>query len=256
MNIRSVVWLLAKLAASALFVYGFIAFADLGAGELAHGGGAYIVSPYIWGSHGGWPLQGLWAFEGLLMALTGFFVLRFKPKESDLPSEIPYVWPFVRAFFDTLILFFAVCLTWEVLLSICEPDTMYMQIIQFLAGTGISNTFVMNLSAIMLILLMAFKLRSFLFGWLPPWLSPKGFPLGFGFLSLCLGVVIIVVAFSLANSSNVVSVLAQPRYFSCNEECYFAGTADLVGGIVGVFLALLGLIVSMERLFSRERALW
>ena len=255
MGHNSVLVLSAKLAAFALFVYGLIVFADLGAGQLK-GGGAYVVSPYIWASNSGWPFNGLQAFQGLLMALAGFFVLRYKPRANDISSEISYVWPSLRAFLDTLILFFVLCLTWEVLLSAYEPGTMYMQVIQYLDGTGISNMFVMNLSAIMLALLSAFKLRSFLFGWLPPWLTPKRSTLGFGLLCLSIGAVVFAVALYLANSSNIVSNLVEPSFLSCNEECYFAGTLDLAGGGVGAILALVGVIVLMERLFPREPGLW
>jgi uncharacterized membrane protein len=255
MDLDSAIVLSAKLAALALFVYGLIVFADQGAGELMKRGAAYVVSPYIWDSSFAWPEAGFVAFQGLLMALTGFFVLRLKPKKSDFSSEISYAWPFLRALLDTLILFFALCLTWEVLLSIYEPGTMYMQVIQYLYGTGISNVLVMNFSAIMLAFLSAFKLRSLLFGWLPPRLTPKSFTLGSGFLSLSLGVVIFVIALYSANSLNVVSILTQPHYFSCNEECYFVGTLDLVGMGVGAILALIGAIVSVERLFPRERVL-
>jgi hypothetical protein len=251
----SAVVLSVKLAALALFVYGLIVFADQGAGELIKGGVAYVVSPYIYGSSLAWPLAGEEAFQGLLMALAGFFVLRFKSKESDFSPEPSYLWPFLRAFLDTLILFFAWCLTWEVLLSMFKPGMMYIQVIQYLLATGISNTFVMSLSAIMLILLSAFKLRSFLFSWLPPWLTSKGFTLGFGILSLSLGVVVFVTALYLANSFNIASLLARPRDFSCNEACYFACTLDLVGEGAGAVLAFVGVIVSIERLFPREPTL-
>jgi hypothetical protein len=250
MDFDSVIVLSAKLAAMALFVYGLIVFTDQAAGALMKGLVAYVVSPYIWGSSWAWPLNGFVAFQGLLMTLTGFFALRFKSKKSDISSEISYVWPFLRAFLDALILFFALCLTWEVLLSVYEPGAMYMQVIQYLNGTGISNTLVMNFSAVMLALLSVFKLRSLLFGWLPPWLSPKRFTLGFGLLSLSIGSVIFVIALYLANSFNMVSILAQPRNFS--EECYFLGTSDLAGVGVGAILALVGAIVSTERLFPRE----
>jgi hypothetical protein len=258
MDLDSVITLSVKLVASALLVYGFIVFADQGAGELTKRSVGYFISPYIWGSSVAWPEAGFQALLGLLMALAGFFVLRFKPKKSDFSGEISYLWPSLRAFLDTLILFFALCLTWEVLLSIYEPGTMNMQVIQYLDGLGISNIFVMNLSAIMLVFLSAFKLRNSLFGWLSRWLTSKGFTLGFGFLSLSLGAVISVITFYLANSL-IVSILtqgtvAQPRYFSCDEQCYLVGTLDLAAGSVGAVLALVGVIVSTERLFPRKPA--
>ena len=258
MDFDSVTALSVKLAALALLVYGLIVFADLGAGELIKRRVDYVVSPYIWGSSVAWPEAGFMALLGLLIALAGFFVLRFKPKKSDFSGEISHLWPSLRALLDTLILFFALCLTWEVLLSIYEPGTMNMQVIQYLDGLGISNIFVMNLSAIMLVFLSAVKLRNPLFGWLPRWPTPRRFTLGFGFLSLSLGAVISVITFYLA-SSLIVSILtqgtlAQPRYFSCNEECYLVGTLDLAAGSVGAVLALVGVIVSTERLFPRKPA--
>lgn len=252
MDFDSAIALSAKLAAWALFVYGLIVFSDQAAGELIKGGVAYFVSPYIWGSGVPWPLAGSMALLGLLGALIGFFVLRFKSREEDFTSEASYVWPLLRAFIDTSILFFAICLTWEVLLSIHKPGMMYIQVIQTLNGTGMTNMLVMDSSAIMLVLLAAFKMRHVLFGWLPPWLTSKRFTLGFGFLSLSLGAAILVIALHLASSFNVVNILAQPRYLSCNEECYFAGTLDLVAGCVGAVLAIVGLIASTERLIQRE----
>ena len=252
MDLPTPVVILAKLAALALFVYGFVAFVDQAGGQLLNGGVTYLKSPYIWGSYMGYPLNGFYAFQGLLMALAGFFVIRINPKESDIYGDVSYFWTFLRALVDTLILFFALCLVWEVLLSIYEPAQMYLQVIQFLRGTNLSNTFVMNYSAIMLAVLSVFKLRGSLFGWLQPRLTSKKFNLGFGFMSLSFGTAIFVISLYLANSFNILSILAMPGRFSCNEGCYFVGTLDVAGGGLGVVFAVVGLIVSMERQFSRE----
>lgn len=242
----------AKVAAFVVFVYGLIVFADQGAGQLFKGGVAYVVSPYIWGSNNTWPLAGGWAVVGLVMAMIGFLVLRFSSRQSDFSSDIPYFWPFLRALVDTLILFFALCLTWEILLSYYEPTLMFMQVIQYLDGTGITNNFVLNFSAIMLVLLWTFKLRSRLFRWLPSWVTSRKFTLRFGALSLSVGLALFVTAIYMANSSNIVGILSQPPYISCSEECYFVGTLDLAGGVVGVIFVVVGLLVSMERLLARE----
>lgn len=252
MDFDSIIALSAKLAALALFVYGLIIFADQAAGQLITGRVAYVVSPFIWGSSWDWLGAGAIAFDGLLMASAGFLALRFKPKRSDSTNEFAYLWPFLRALLDTLILFFTFCLTWELLLFTYEPDTMYMQVIVPLRGSVISNMFVMNFSAIMLALLSGLKLRRFLLGWLPPWPTSKRFALSFGLLSLSLGTVIFVIAFYLANSFGTVSTLAYPRYFSCDEECYFVSTLDLTLGGIGAILVLVGAIVSIERLLPRE----
>jgi len=247
---------MARVGGLFLFVYGLAIFVDQGAGELIKRGVAYFVSPYIWGSNFTWPHAGFIAFEGLITSLFGFFVVRFKPRQSDSASEISHFWPFMRAFNDTLVLFFGLCVIWEALLSVYEPHAMYIQVIQYLYGTGITNFFVLNFSLAMLTVVGVFRLRRLLFGWLPLFVSPKKLTLGFGLLILATGAAILTASIFLADSYNVVGVLAQPLYYSCQEGCYLMNTFAFVGMGVGVVMLLSGGIITMERLFPREPTLW
>ena len=248
--------LTARIGGLFLFVYGLAVFADQGAGELIKRGVAYFVTPYIWGSNFAWPHAGFIAFEGLLMSLLGFFVIRFKPRQSDSASDISHFWPFMRAFNDTLFFFFGLCVLWEGLLSIYEPHAMYIQVIQYLDGTGITNFFVLNFSLAMLAVVAVFRLRGVLFGWLPSAVSPRHLTLGFGLLTFAVGGAVLTVSTYLADSFNVLGVLAQPLYYSCTESCYLMNTFDFVGLGVGVLMMIAGGIISMEKMFPRERTLW
>lgn len=238
-----------RLAGLVLFVYGLLIFGDLGAGVLKGRDAGYIVTPYIWDSSSGWPTNGLIAFEGLLMGLAGLFIVRLRPKESDFSRELPYAWPLLRALTDTLIVFFAACLTWEILLYALMPGVMYMQVIQYFAGIGISNWFVLNLSAIVLALLTVIRLRGVLFGWLPNWSTPGKFTLASGLLSLSGGAAVLAVASWLASYYDMAEALVR---VSCSEECSLMGASDLVAESVGVVLILLGAMVSVERLLPRD----
>lgn len=255
-KVLAAVELTARVGGLFLFVYGLAVFADQGAGELIKRGVAYFVSPYIWGSNFTWPRAGFIAFEGLMASLFGFFVVRFKPRQSDSTSEISHFWPFMRAFNDTLVLFFGLCVVWEALLSVYEPHAMYIQVIQYLYGTGITNYFVLNFSLAMLVVVGVFRLRGVLFVWLPPAVSPKKLTLGFGLLTLAAGAAILTTSVILADSYNVVGTLAQPLYYSCQEKCYLMNTLVFVGLGVGVVMLLAGGIIAMERLFPREPTLW
>lgn len=266
MDSDSIILQSAKLVGLLLFVYGLIVFANEGAGELLIGGVALVVSPYIWGSSWAWPGCGVAASQGLLLALTGFFVLRLKTKRSDFASEVGYVWPFLRAILDTLILLFAWCLTWEVLLSIFEPGAGYLGVTEFFYSAGVTNTFVMYFSAIMLPLLSAFKLGSYLRergrlgtlgeAWrrLVPKVVSRRFTLSIALLSLSLGAVILLIAFYFANPFNILDTFN--GFFYCNEECYFMGTLDFVGAGVGAILMVVGAVASIELLLPGEATLW
>jgi len=252
MDLERVISRIVRIGALALFVYGIIVFADQAAGELILRGVALVVSPYIWGSPSPWPLAGFQAFIGLMWALVGFFVFRLKPAESDFRSEMSYFWTILRALEDVVTLFFGLCLVWEILLLIYEPSAMYLQVIQFLAGTGISNMFVMNFSGIMLTFIVVFRLRGRFLHRFPPWMFPEKSTLRFGLLALLVGALTFFVALSLAQSFNFVNVLSQPRTFSCREECFFSATLDLTMAGLGAVALIVGAITSMERLFPRE----
>lgn len=234
-----------------LFVYGLIVFVDQTAGQLENTGKGLLVSPYIWASNVSWPTNGFLAFGGLLMALTGFFFLCLKAERSRDPNGA-IITHLLRTVADTLILFFAVCLCWELFLSTLQPETMKLQIIQLLSGTGISNIFVLNFSAISLPIMLAIKMRGSIVRWLSRWPIPRKLASNPGLSYLSFGALTAAVAFEVANSFNTFTAISQPISY-CGEICYFIGTLDLVGGIAGVILSGIGIMVLTERLFPRER---
>jgi hypothetical protein len=244
-----------RLVALAFLVYGLIIFANEGAGELFARGNAFVVSQFIWGSSWVWPDSGVAASVAFLMAMTAFFIIRFKPKDTDFSSEIDYVWTFLRALFDTLLLSLAWCLAWTVSVFIFEPIAMSEQLTEYLLGTGITNTFVMYFSAMMLGLLWALKLRRQLFGWLPPFPTSRRFNLGIRLLPLSLGAVIFRIALSYTNPFYFLGLTAN-GYVYCYGDCYSRLAYVGVGWVSGLLLMLVGAMTLIENLFPSKAALY
>ncbi|MGD0146659.1 MAG: hypothetical protein ABSB53_07405 [Nitrososphaerales archaeon] len=244
-----------RLVGLAVFLYGFIVFADEGAGEFWAHGNAFVISPFIWGSSWGFPHSGFAAFEGLLIALTGFFVLSLR--ESDVLNEVDMTSTLFWALIDTLILFFTWCLAWTLLVLKIEPAFMTLQVTQFIRSTGfeVSNIFVMYFSAVTLVLLFAFRLGSILIerGILSVNLSRRS-TLGIGLLVLALGVVIFGIAFNYSNPLRLMDVAGKGpnAYISCSEACYSRFELAFSEWLSAALLTLVGTIISVECLFPRE----
>ncbi len=249
-----------KITGIALMVYGFIVFADEGVSELIDNGvllkgNAFYKSPFILGSYWGWPGSGVAASYGTLIAITGFFVMRMRTDAPDIDFFHNYVVQFFKTAFDASTIFFAWSLTWTLLLSVFQPGVMNVHFTEYLANTGITNTFVMWASAIALAMTAAIRLRGPLFGWIPPPGSSKRFVRILGISSIVAGVAIIILTLTTFNPLQVFSVAGSGTVY-CSEYCEFVFKMDFIGWASGCILVIAGSVASIEQLFPREPTLW
>jgi hypothetical protein len=128
------------------------------------------------------------------------------------------------------------------------------QITMYLYGTGITNTFVMYFSAIMLAFLSALKSRRFLFGWLSPWSASKRLIRIFRLLPLSLGIVVLLIVLDYSNPLYLLNLTGN-GYFYCSTACYTKFELDFLGWISSCLLLLVGAITSIDWIFPGEPSL-
>ncbi len=252
--------LVSRVLGTGLMAYGFIVFADEAVSELIDQGAllkgnAYYRSPLILGSNWGWPGSGVAATYGLLITILGFFVLRMRADKPDVDFFHNYVLGFIATGYDALMLFFAWSLVWTLLLSVYQPGVMYTHVTQYLSGTGITNTFVMEFSAVALAGLSVYRLRQALFGWLPQMPRSRGLTRAVCLLTILAGVALITITVTTFNPWRLFGVAGSSQVY-CSQWCEFEFKLDFLGWISGCVFLITGFVASMEEFFPREPPLW
>lgn len=247
-----------KVFGWALLSYGFIVFADEAVSELIDQGrllrgNSLVQSPWILGSYWGWPGSGIAATYGVMIALTGVFILNLRSNDCGMDLFSDVVRPAAYALANTVTVFLGWCLVWTSLLAFLQPGAMNEHVTQYLAGSFVSNTFVLVFSASALGFISLVRFRGTLLKWLPHGAGARRFTAAAGPILLSTGVFVLL--FTLTKYNPHLSV-TQTGYLLCEAACSSGLIWAFFGFASGAILLLVGAIFLIEKLVPREAPLW
>ena len=247
-----------KVLAWALVSYGFVVFADEAVSELIDQGrllrgNSLVQSPWILGSYWGWPMSGVAATYGVMIALTGVFILNLRSSEFGMDLFSDVVRPAAYAFARTVTVFLGWCLVWTTLLVFFQPGAMGEHFTQYLAGSFVSNTFVLIFSASALGFVSLVRFRGTLLSRLPHGARIRKLASAVGPVLLLIGVLVLLLTLTKYNPHLGVT---QTGFLLCEAACGSSLIWAFFGFASGAVLSLAGAIFLIERLFPREPPLY